>query len=108
MKRRKGTDGSEAYGAESSAEATEDFMRRIGWLRPDADMATGSEAAGDTRGDPRVGANQQQVSAQGFGGAVMPAADPRARREDPESVAGAGAAAMPCRRSQPAACGRIP
>ena len=73
-RRRPGADASEAWAGEASEEATEEFMRRIGWLRPDAEMPTGTDAVAEP---PR-----------GVGGG----AGARQHRGDMPSDAGLGAA----------------
>ena len=71
-KRRRGTEGGDGWVAEASKHDTEDFMRRIGWLRPDAEMPTGSEPMAEPQrggggGIPRRGAEGSE-----YGGSDPP------------------------------------
>jgi len=83
-RRRPVGENAEAWGGEASAEATEEFMRRIGWLRPDAEMPTGSDVAVDAQrgvggasAPRRGGCDSSTGSEVGFGGNLLPAADLR-------------------------------
>ena len=85
-RRRAAGDGSEAWVAETNSEATEEFMRRIGWLRPDAEMPTGAEGGADAQraaggAPPRRGSDS--AGEVGFGGALMPTSDAHGYGREP-------------------------
>ena len=73
-RRRPGGEGGEAWGGESSAVATEEFMRRIGWLQGNAEMPTGGGELGIQQGGAAMGGGAGPAR-EGLGGTYMPSTD---------------------------------